>query len=335
MNFQLVCGNSMRIVSNYGVLGEISPNHQFSVISPYWDETFPSYSHFFKKYNLSPVCCMIRNPTAAEKELVILVKADNSGALLSTLEKEQELLKTLWDLANISHSAFRVHFYFGALRYHLCSLVKTYTEMATDLSSRVLVFPNLRLQDKESFAQKELCPKWISNVPVSEMGAFTPSGDYPEAIFYEMMAYLTSARSLLDSIVRVFELRPSIVLPKAVRKTHSFHKLLNNIQKCKMPDDLKDSIIKSRVWASNLIEYRDCLLHYEVLSPASLPFVIVVHSESRIIALQTWLPDNPESRSVKKYKFDEHIEYLSYAHITYLHILDFITYIAKFILNQK
>lgn len=243
----------------------------------------------------------------------------------------------MWDLANhISDSAFRVHFYFGALRYHLCSIVKTYIEMATDLSSRVLVIPNFAraLQDKESFTQRELCPKWISNVPVSEMGAFTSGGDYPEAVFYEMMAFLTSARSLLDSLIPVLKALPSNKRGSPP-KERSYHSFMNKIAKYNLPIHIVNFLNTNWTWASKLIEYRDCLLHYEVLSPACVPFVIAVHSERRMIALQTWLPDNPESRSVKKYKFDEHIEYLSYAHITYLHILDFITYIAKFILNQK
>jgi len=49
--------------------------------------------------------------------------------------------------------------------------------------------------------------------------------------------------------------------------------------------------------------------------------MMAIRSESNIIALQTWLPDNPEDKpkhSNKKYRFDEHIEYLSYAHMTYL-----------------
>lgn len=141
-----------------------------------------------------------------------------------------------------------VLFYFGALRHHLCSLAKTYKETATDFSGN-LTIPglNLELQDKDSFTRRKLCPTWISNVPVSEIGAITLSGNYSEAIFYEMMAYLTSARSLLDSLVPILKLQPLIVLPKTIRKEQSFHKLMNNIEKCKMPDNLKDSIIKSWV----------------------------------------------------------------------------------------
>lgn len=323
------------IVSHYGVIGEISRNRRFSVISPYWDETLPSYSQFFKKYGLSPVCHIYRHPTVKEKELIIFLKVDDSVALLSTLHKEKELQEILFDLAHISRSAFKVLFYFGALRYHLCSLVKTYIETATDFSGN-LTIPglNLELQDKDSFTRRKLCPTWIFNVPVSEIGAITLSGAYSEAIFYEMMAYLTSARSLLDSLLPILKALPSIGRGENPPKERSYHSFMNKITKCTLPNHLVDFLNKNWTWASKLIDYRDCLLHYEILSPASLPYIIAVHSERRIIALQTWLPDNPESRSIKKYKFDEHIEYLSYAHITYLRLLDFAAYISKCTLDE-
>ena len=61
---------------------------------------------------------------------------------------------------------------------------------------------------------------------------------------------------------------------------------------------------------------------------------MTIHSENRIIALQTWLPDNPEEKSVKKYKFANHIEYLTYAHMTYLRMLEFLMQFTKFLLDK-
>jgi hypothetical protein len=110
---------------------------------------------------------------------------------------------------------------------------------------------------------------------------------------------------------------------------------MNKITRYNLPIHLETFLSKNWTWASKLIEYRDCLLHYEVLSPVSLPYVMTIHSERRIIALQTWLPDNPESRSIKGYRFDEHLEYLSYVHTTYLHMLDFVTQFAKLALDSK
>ena len=52
-----------RFVSQYGVLGEISSDQRFSVRSPYWSESFSSYSLFFKKYGLSPICRLHKHDT--------------------------------------------------------------------------------------------------------------------------------------------------------------------------------------------------------------------------------------------------------------------------------
>ena len=189
---------------------------------------------------------------------------------------------------------------------------------------------NRNLQEKSSFLPNSKLPiKWVQNLPISKVGATNLSSRNADSIFYEMIAYLSSARSLLDSIVRILRLRPSIELPKAVRKNPTFHKLKNNIEICKMNNNLKDSIIRSWDWASNLIEYRDCLLHYTILSMSSLPSVMVVHSENRLIALLVWLPDNPEARKIANFKFETHIDYLGYAHATYLKLFDLCYYVLK------
>lgn len=48
------------IISNYGIIGEVFPNGGFSVIHPYWDETFNSYADFCRKYAMSPICVIER-----------------------------------------------------------------------------------------------------------------------------------------------------------------------------------------------------------------------------------------------------------------------------------
>lgn len=323
----------MRIVSVYGVLGEISPNDQFSVIYPYWDERFPSYSDFFKKYGLSPVC-VIRNLPSIKKELEIIVEANESGTLLSTFKKEQELLKAFWDMSKISRKAFRLFFFFGALRHHFCSLIRAYTEIAQENIRVVEISNPFVLEKKDVFTQKKLCPQWISYVPVSELNAYTTGWQYPESLFYEMTAFLTSARSLLDSLVPIIK---ALGLHKlgSPPNERSYQKFMNKIKLYKLPIRFETFFIENWAsWASKLTDYRDCLLHYEVLSPASLPYLMTIHSENRIIALQTWLPDNPEEKSVEKYRFDSHMEYLTYAHMTYLRMLKFLGQFTKLILDN-
>jgi hypothetical protein len=325
----------MRIVSIYGVLGEISPNNQFSVTYPYWEETFPLYSDFSKKYGLSPVCA-IENLPSTEKGLEIILDVNEAGVLLSTFKKEQELLKTFWSMSKSSQKAFRMFFFFGALRYHFCSLIRAYTQEAKE-NIRLLEIPNYPfvLEKKDVFTQKKLCPKWISDVPVSKLNAYTTGGEYPESLFYEMTAFLTSARSLLDSLLPIIKVLGLHKLGSSPSQ-RSYHEFMNKIRLYKLPIHLETFLIENWTsWASKLADYRDCLLHYEVLSPTCLPYLMTIHSENRIIALQTWLPDNPEEKSVKNYKFDKHIEYLTYAHMTYLTMLDFLTQFTKLLLDNR
>lgn len=273
------------IVSHYGILGEVLLDRRFSVTSPYWDETLPSYAQFSQKYGISPVC-LIDNDGFFQ-----FLQPENSG-ISSTLDKEVELRGLCFDLA-AHHSkelrkAYMTHFYFGALRHNLCSLVKAYLETAKRFS-RTLAIPghSLQLQEKDSFLATKsprLPLRWISRVPVSKVGHANLSSGYAEAVFYQMMAYLTSARSLLD----VFHIDPT-----------------------------------ERTWTSKLKGYTGCLIHHKILSPSLLPSVTAVHSERRIVALQTFLPDNPRAR--KKFKFEDYIEYLSYAHTTYLRLLDLLS----------
>jgi len=323
--------DSLKIVSNYGITGNVLPDNQFSVAFPYWDETFPSYSHFCKKYGMSPMC-LIERKELYGKDLFLIANSNKQNAVSSTLDKEIELNSNLAiSLARWNMSAtFRVTFYLNATYHNLVSMLKAYIEVASEFS-RYLAIPNplhKHLEEKDSFLPNSKLPiKWIRSIPVEKvtMSNFA-SGD---AIFFDMIGYLSSARSLLDSLVRVLKNRSSIGLPKAVISKHSFDKLNKNLENCKMPDNLKNFLIRNAYWTSELKNYRDCLLHYEILSRSYLPSVMVVHSKDRVIALFVWLPDNPETRSVRRFSFDKNIDYLGYAHSTYLKLVDLCYYILK------
>jgi hypothetical protein len=149
-----------------------------------------------------------------------------------------------------------------------------------------------------------------------------------------MMGYLTAIRTLLDSLVRILKIIPAIRCELYQEK--SFRALIEDVQKnkYKLPSRLKDLIAENREWLLNVIDYRDCLLHYELLSPSVLPYMIVLHSCNSVIAVQTWLPDKP-SQSKNKWKFENHVEYLSYAHSTYLHILSFLDKFLNYALDEQ
>jgi hypothetical protein len=189
---------------------------------------------------------------------------------------------------------------------------------------------NKHLEPKDSLLPNSKLPiKWIQSLPISRANPADLGSEFGNATFYQMLGYMATARSLLDSFIPILQNRPSIVLPKAVQKERSFHKLNNSIQKCTMSDNLKAFFTRNQNWTSDLIDYRDCLLHYEILSGSYLPSVIIIHSENRIIAQFIWLPDNPKVYSIRKFSFDKHIDYLGYAHSTYLKLVDLCFYILK------
>jgi hypothetical protein len=322
------------IISSYGISGEVSPDRHFSTTYPYWDEKFPSYYRFCRKYGMSPICLVAKNQMYI-RPLVLIASYLEQNVISSTLDKEIELNTNLaTDLAHWDMSAtFRVIFYLNALRHSLVSIINAYCDMASEFS-RVLAIPkalNEQLQEKNLLLSNSKLPiEWIRELPVARVGASVAGSGFGDAVFYEMVGYMASARSLLDSLVRVLKNRPSVDLPKVVvKKSKSYEKLNKNIQNCKMPDHLRRTIIENKRWTSDLIEYRDCLLHYEILSRSYLPSVTVIHSEKRIIAQFIWLPDNPKIRSIRNFTFDNHVDYLGYAHSTYLKLLNLCLYILR------
>jgi hypothetical protein len=311
------------IVSTYGILGDIFSDGQFIVTYPYWDETFQSYSQFCNKYQSSTIC-LIENEELYGKNFYVF----------KTIDKELELNNLFHGIAKILgfSPTYEFIFYLNAFQYSLSSIVRSHMQVSSDFS-RTLKIPNspfhFQKNDGSLLKDSKLPISWIQKVPVEKINASVFSSRNSNTIFYEMMAFLSSARSLLDAIVRFIRFRPDIEFPKAVRKKPSYHTLRNNISKSKIPDNLKNEIVQSWSWASDLIDYRDCLLHYTILHKSCLPDVIVFHSEERIIGLFAQLPDNPSARKIANFQFDNRIDYLSYAHSTYLKLFDLCYFVLQ------
>jgi hypothetical protein len=223
-------------------------------------------------------------------------------------------------------------FYLDAFQYNLSSIIRSYIETSTDVSQSLEIPSQKRSfqNNDDSFLRNNKLPiKWIQNLPIKKVNATVLHSRNSASIFFEMIAFLSSARSLLDSLVRFIRFRPAIEFPKPVRKNPSFHKLKNNIEECKMPINLKNEIVKSWNWVSDLIDYRDCLLHYTVLHRSPLPYILALHSEKRTIGLFAELPDNPKARKIRDFQFDKKLDYLGYAHSTYLKLFDLCYYVLE------
>lgn len=337
---QNVLPNNMNdlIVFQYGILGEILSNNKFSVIHPFWEETLSSYVDFFKKYDLLPVCHVKRSSSEIEN-IFQFFEVNNIGTFSSILKKENEIhQKSLHFVSSNSsflNSVFKTHFYLGALRYHLCALVKAYVKAARIFSNTLKIPVSQKLQEKKVFLKRhKLSLDWISDVPVVEINVSTLGTGNSEPIFYEMMAYLTSSRSLLDALMHVIRTIPD-VKESGKSPPKSFREFMDKIQKNEKKYHVSASITKYLIenwyWLSNLIEYRNCIIHEGILSRTELPSVSVVHSDHKILALFAWLPDNPKERSINKFTFNNHIEYLSYAHKTYLQLVELYRKVLNFI----
>jgi hypothetical protein len=169
--------DKLQIVSEYGVLGQLESNNQFSVKPLQWGETFPTYAHFSIKYGLSPVCIVSSGQFYSKEKLIVFVRGNKNG-FSSTFPEEQAIEKTLWECAKLSKpstSAFRVMFNLGASQYHLQSMVWAYVKSQDSFES--FIKAPLTIEDKASFILKSLCPKWVAKVPVSEIGAYTTGAD--------------------------------------------------------------------------------------------------------------------------------------------------------------
>jgi|WetSurMetagenome_2_1015567.scaffolds.fasta_scaffold30491_1 hypothetical protein len=331
--------DDFQVLSEYGVIGQVETNKQFSIKPFHWKETFQTYADFSLKYGISPIC-KIYKKQYPDKQSILFLRKNEQGSISVTFHEEQAIDNTLRQCrkhSDLSGSTFRVSFNLGASQYHLRCMVKAYVRIAEEESIYPFLKLSLDVEDKESFTLKKFVPKWIANVPVSKIGAYTTSGDSAETIFYEMMAFLTAVRSLLDSLVRILKIVPSI--RNGIGDKRSFQVLMNRNRKDKnypLPSCFKKLIDKNYDWLSDAIEYRDCLLHYQILSPSVLPYFMVIHSENKLIAVQTWLHDNPgqDARSISGYSFDKHYEYLSYAHATYLRMLNFVSKFSNYVLNE-
>jgi hypothetical protein len=323
----------MKVICQYGVLGDLSTDGAFSILSPNWHENFSSYPLFLKKYGLIPLCCVYDHESLKGKELIIVLENKKSGDISSTLKKEKELEDLVWAIPNKTSSVFRVLFDYGAMRYHLCALAKIYTEIAVN-SFETLKIPGYtpRLEEKDLAMKKKYFPRWIVNLPTEKVGVVLTNSRSSEAVFFEMMAFLTSARSILDSFMPIIQVR----FGKKNLLPDNYHDFMTKVSKYDVPPLLKDFVVQNGCWVTKLINYRNCVVHAKFPFPSTFDepsSMMVFHSDRDIIAIQTLLPDNPADKpkkSNKEYTFDEHIEYLSYAHQTYVRMLNFLIYLLKY-----
>ena len=317
----------MKIIFHYGIHGEILQKGKFVTLPPFWNEEFNSIKSFYLKYGVPLVCSF-------GDEYSYIYEISENGKISHTLNKENDIRNNLIRLskgnkASFVNSCFRIQYYYNSLRFHLILLANSYLNTSFRFNKHHLSNNMaISLEDTKSFVNRtnNILP-WLRSIPLSKVQWSSLTTEFT-GIFYIMIDYLVSARILLDSLIPIFNCHPSLKLKGgSSRSFNKFIKRINNINPTN--EIIKYICISYKDFIQYLIEYRDCALHYNNLSTSNLPHSMIIHSGTEVVALLNRLPDNPEVRSIKKYKYNNNIEYLSYAHNIFLKMTNFILYILN------
>ena len=131
-------------------------------------------------------------------------------------------------------------------------------------------------------------------------------------IHWEFESFLMAVNSTLDVIARICG-------PYYPPMSFTFNKL------CKVTDTIGPHITLRKAkdeWAQRMKDYRDCFVHYIPIMPMCMAGLNELSSDSLEVSIN--IPDNPESRSITKFVFNDKLDMLKYSVQTFnnLCILD-------------
>jgi hypothetical protein len=141
-------------------------------------------------------------------------------------------------------------------------------------------------------------------------------------VFYELDAVLGVARRTLDMsrfiLWRLFGSRGSC--PSNFKKT---------LSACvNIPEKLSE--VLERAWAEHgdrITSYRDCIMHYTSLD-RSFGTLDLDRSAHNVWMVSALLPDNPDARSQRQFKYEDRVDALDYAYTIVNVIFDTIRALA-------
>lgn len=305
------------IVHRYGVTGEVLPQDgAFRLRDPFWDESFANHGEFLETYGLEPICFWDDRGVAH-----VVVGIDAPGQLKSDI---LTLSGPLVVSRKLVQPVIRVRFRVSGVRHHLLNLVSEYARAARECSSRLPHFP-LRPPQRDLGTLpmfQPFCSRWVDLNPNTLVDRL-PSTEQQQGLFHEINGFLWTAKALVDSFPALLNLRPSVV-SHGTKLKRSFKELYSGINSGKRPLPTQ---LRARVesawhdWACELKHYRDCMDHFAPLGPQGWPFSDCLRSEDSVLAVRQTLPDNPEEKSTKKFRFDRHVDALQYAHRTYTELI--------------
>lgn len=251
-----------------------------------------------KKYGVRPILLSIRIPPGDERKILWLFPTEGN----KVLELEQTDLQQMAidkDIPPIFQ--FNLNYIVGTVVYHCKRLAEIYS----DICRTFIQGPTYALHkiDRAIF-----------------------SGQF-EA-YYEFEALITAATRAYDTtrhvLWRAFGGRGSV--PSSFKKTL---RLCDGI-----PIALDEQLHLS--WArfgTKVKEYRDCIQHYVPIG-GLVPAARMVKLQGDIWSTTLWIPDNPEARSHKEFKYDSELDALIYGWELTNEILEIVQAIVQTVPEQ-
>lgn len=228
-----------------------------------------------ENYDVRPILVTERLPTGYELTLLLspIIRHDSFNSELSQLH--QKALKKPGSIAisDITNLVYIV----GAVLHHCRHLAEVYSAICRHYAS----FPFPQENEKAIFGNQE-------------------------EPFYELEALVTQAR-------RSYKMLQVVVwhaygLPHG--RPNSFERVLALCED--IPTNLEARLSQSwRQYGSKLKDYRDCIHHYVPLT-RHMAYAWMTKLEGETFSTSILIPDNPEARSQKLFRYDSQLDALTY-----------------------
>ena len=230
-------------------------------------------SSISKKYGVRPVLeALFLSPG---NEIISLLPAKPMRRLYVELSEIQAKAST----KDVSFLHFQNLLYgLGALNYHCIQLAGTYCKIIRSATRFPIDKPN----------------RWIF-------------GNQPEP-YYEFDALITVARRTYNALGHIIW---NLFGSKKGGAPDNFERTIQLCEK-KCPTTLKNRLkLSCSQFGSKVKDYRDCIQHYNPIVNWS-PYAIMEQGEGGILSASILIPDNPEAKSPKRFRYDSRLDALTY-----------------------
>lgn len=244
---------------------------------------FPSIRAFEDKFKVKPIIWTDYDNIRGERDTILSSTTTFYDSGLQRLELTCLALGLAYPTKLYSVNLNNA---ISAVTYHCAQLAKLYARLAGGYGSKVQTH-DLRSQ----YDSKHDC-YW--------------SAERPEPYF--------EFESLVTAVRRTYEYARFIIWRafsgRSESTPRSFVKTLASCKK--LPQDLRFRLESSwEQYGKKVAEYRDCIQHYVCISGV-IPLLRMNQLDDGIWACTAQIPDNPEARSHRSFKYDANIDALKY-----------------------